>query len=334
LLSAGAVLAVFWFIAADLGMGFLPAEYAIWKARHQLVADCKLSPTIILGDSRAAAGLLPSRIKGATNLALGGGTPVEMYYISKDILKCPRTARRVIISMSPGQAVSSSYFWDRTGLYGVLTFDDLEEIRLRSRALNDTNIYGPPKFGDLDAVIGNVLHAVDFPSYDTSYIIRHYVIGRLRDNRKVAAETLAANGQHYYGGENGSDGIADDAKLTRFVPSALLGEYFGRMLDDYEAHGIGVYFIGVPMNEATYDRMNPDVINGFQAYLVSLAAAHPNFKVIGSAVASLDNRYFGDSTHLNAKGAELVSQKVGALFVAERDDMRSEAQSRVFSDAD
>jgi hypothetical protein len=216
--------------------------------------------------------------------------------------------------MSPEQAMSSRYFWDRTGLYGVLTFDDLEEIRHRSRALNDTNIYGPPKFADLDAVIGNVLHAADFPSYDTTYIVRHYAIGRLGDNNKVAAETLAANGQHYYGAENGSDGISDDAKLTSFAPSPLLKEYFGRMLDDYQAHGVPVYFIAVPMNKATYDRMHPGVIEGFQAYLESLAAAHPNFKVIGPAVAPLDDRYFGDSTHLNVAGAELVSHKVGELL--------------------
>ncbi len=315
LVTSLTLIAVFWVIAAQLRMGFLPREYAMWSARHQMIAECRLAPTVILGDSRAAAGLLPQRIADSTNLALGGASPIEMYYITQDILKCPHPPRRVIISLAPEMVMRPTFFWDRTGLYGVMTFDQLEEVRRRSRALDDTSIYAAEKFGDWDAVLDNAMHAMRFPSYYTNYIIAELAIGRLRENRVTMAETLMAEGQHGYGTADGCEDVAADALLPAFVASPLIQEYFGRMLAAYQAHGIAVVFVAVPMNQATYDRMQPGVVAGFQAYLDALAAAHPNFRLLGSAVSVLDNRYFGDSTHLNRLGAELVSRQVNALLV-------------------
>jgi hypothetical protein len=313
-LTALTLIAVFWVVAAQLRMGFLPAEYAMWWARHEMVEACHLTPTVILGDSRAAAGLLPAEIEGSTNLALGGGSPIEMYYITQDILRCPQAPGRVIISLSPELAMRPAYFWQRTALYGVLTFDQLEDIRRRSRALADTSIYAPAKFGDWDAITDNVLRAIRFPSFYTTSIVSALAIGRLRSNRITVAETLRANGQHGYGREEGSDEIAADAAIEAFVPSRLLEDYFGRLLDAFAARGIQVDFVPVPMNRATYDQMRPGVIAEFQAYLDGLAAAHPNFRLLGSAVTTLDDRYFGDSTHLNQLGAELVSRQVQELL--------------------
>jgi hypothetical protein len=313
-LTATTLIGVFWIIAAQLRMGFLPREYAMWSARHEMIAECRLAPTVILGDSRAAAGLMPNRMDGVTNLALGGASPIEMYYMAQDILKCPQPPRRVVISLSPEMVLRPSFFWDRTGLYGVLTFDQLEEVRRRSRALRDDSLYTPAKLGDWDAIADNFLHAVRFPSFYTTYIVAELAVGRLRSNRATAAETLRAGGQHGYGTEDGCDSVASDADLAAFVPSPLLQDYFGRLLAAFEARGIAVDFIAVPMNQATYDAMRPAVVAGFQTYLDDLAAAHPNFRVLGSAIRPLDDRYFGDSTHLNQRGAELVSRQVADLL--------------------
>jgi hypothetical protein len=314
LLTALALVGAFWVVAAQLRMGFLPREYAMWWARRQTIQACRFAPTVILGDSRAAAGLLPARIAGSTNLAQGGASPIETYYITQDILTCPNAPRRVILSLSPEMVMQPSFFWNRTGLYGVLTFAQLEEIRQRSRALGDTSIYRPAKFGDWDAMLDNLLHAIDFPSFYTTYVVSELAIGRLRANRATADETLRAGGQHGYGTADGCDDVAADAEIRDFVPSPLLREYFGRLLDAYAARGIPVDFVAVPMNRATYDRMRADVVAGFQAYLDGLAAAHPNFRLLTGAVAALDDRYFGDSTHLNREGAELVSRRVEALL--------------------
>ncbi len=307
ILTAFGIIAVFWFLALQMGMGFLPAEYAMWQTRRQMIAACQLAPTVILGDSRAAAGFLPAQMTGTVNLALGGGTPVEMYYITKALLKCPVLPRQVVISLSPEMFMKSYFFWERTGLYGVLNFEDLEEIRKTSRSLGDTTIYGPQKFADLDAMLDNVLHAYQFPSFYTTYIVRHFAIGRLKANLAVARETLEANGQHSYGTENGSDEIAEDARVKKFAPSLLSHEYFERMLMLFAARGINVTFSAVPINRATYNAMSPDVTSEFSKFLQAIAREHTNFHINGPVIASLDNCYFGDSTHLNHVGASVFS---------------------------
>jgi len=306
--TAALVVAAFWAVAVMLPMGFMPEEYAMWRTRKDMITGCQLSPVIIQGDSRAAAGFLPSRIGNAVNVSFGGASPVETFYASQAILRCKSTPGRVILSISPGLFVESQYFWPRSVLFGFLSFGQLEEIRKASRSLGDTTFYGPPKVGDWEAMLDNRLHAALFPSYYTSYIINHLVVGRWRENRAARAQTLATNGQHGYGMADGS------SDLRAFRPSTLLNSYLERLLDSYAARGTPVDFIAVPMNQSTYERMSPAVIEAFQAYLDKLAATHPNFHVVGRAVNPMDDAYFGDSTHLNARGAEVFSDRVKTLL--------------------
>jgi hypothetical protein len=144
-------------------------------------------------------------------------------------------------------------------------------------------------------------------------MLQHQAIGRLRANREVARDTIAARGQHSYGAARGSDEIADDANLHSFRPSLLLNDYFERMLDSFAAHGVGVEFIAVPMNQATFAKMDPSVVQAYESYLAGMAMRHANFKVDGPAIRPMDNRFFGDSTHLNLDGAALFSRQVNRI---------------------
>ena len=55
-------------------MGFMPGEYPMWLTKERMIAECRFAPTIFLGDSRANAAFVPSRIPDSTNLSLGGAT--------------------------------------------------------------------------------------------------------------------------------------------------------------------------------------------------------------------------------------------------------------------
>jgi hypothetical protein len=250
-ITGAIIIAVFWLIAATLRIGFMPQEYAMWLARKELIDTCRLTPVIIQGDSRPAAGLLPAHIDGATNLAFGGASPVETFYAAQSILKCERAPQRVVLSISPALFTTSSYFWDRTVLFGFLSFGQLEEIREESRSFDDNTFYGSQKLGDWDAILENSLHAMVFPSYYTSYIINHIVLGRLKANITVGEETRAARGQHSYGLDEGNSEVADDAMLRDFRPSPLFNFYMDRLLNSYAERGTRVDFIALPMNRST-----------------------------------------------------------------------------------
>jgi hypothetical protein len=313
-ITCAAIVASFWAAAANLRMGFMPQEYAMWLTRKDLIDRCQLAPIIIQGDSRPAAGLLPSHIGGATNLAFGGASPVETFYAAQSILKCDRSPRRVLLSISPALFTTSSYFWDRTVLFGFLTYDQLEEIRSKSRTFQETMFYQAPKFGDWDAILENWLHSVSFPSYYTSYMVNHLILGRLKVNTAVKEETQASSGQHSYGLDDGSSDVADDAAIREFRPSPMFNYYLERLLEDYAKRGTRVDFVALPINRSTFDKMNPQVISDFHNYLYELTLAHQNFHILGPAIAELDDNFFGDSSHLNKRGAILFSDKVNAML--------------------
>jgi hypothetical protein len=58
-------------------------------------------------------------------------------------------------------------------------------------------------------------------------------------------------------------------------------------------------------------------VSDFQDYLSKLVAAHPNFHVLGPAMTELDDDFFGDSSHLNRRGAALFSDRVNAMLAAQ-----------------
>lgn len=317
------VLAFAWTLSLVLPMGFMPGEYAMWLSRERMIDQCSFAPTVILGDSRAAAGFVPSHIDHSTNLALGGSTPVEMFYESQRILDCPVAPQRVVFSMSPELFERSGWFWDRSGSYGALSMAQLNELRKRSRALHDLSIYQSPKLGDGEAILDNVLHAVRFPSFYTTDMVSHVAVGRLRANHIVEQETTSAGGQHGYGTADGSSAVATDVELKTFAPSPLFNEYFERMLNAYAKRNVKVYFIGVPMNEATYEGMAPVVLTAFHGYLDGLTARHSNFAIVGSPVFPMPNDLFGDSTHLNQHGADLVSDQTNQVLRGLSDPLTS-----------
>ncbi len=310
LATAAIGLALLWVVAAELREGFMSDEYAMWITKQRMVEQCQLSPTLILGDSRAVAGFVPKQLGDATNLALGGATPIEMFYMASRALACPQPHRQVVMSLSPSQLMDGEYFWPRTALFDFLSFSDLEQIRKLSRALGDTLLFAPPAFADVDAIINDWLYAHNFPSFSAAAMFDHAIIGRLRANTRIERDIEASGGQHGYGTRSGSDEIADDALLAGFHVAPIYNAYFDRLLTMLEQHGSRVLFIAVPMNDATYAAMSPQVVRGFDDYLRGLAARHPNFQLVGDPIAHMDNRYFGDDTHLNAEGADLFSADV------------------------
>jgi hypothetical protein len=55
-------------------MAFMDAEYASFRAKQVMLDRCDLGDVIVVGDSRAAANIIPERLPmRATNLATGGG---------------------------------------------------------------------------------------------------------------------------------------------------------------------------------------------------------------------------------------------------------------------
>lgn len=311
------VLAAAWIFTARFQDGFLDPEFGMWRAKEHLVATCDLGNTLILGDSRAVAGFVPAELGDATNLALGGASPIEMYFMAERALRCPTAPRRVILSFSPPLLIDDAYYyWPRTALFGFLSDAQMDAVRRTARAVGDTSLYPAPNIGDLDARLTDWLYAHRFPSYAMSSVINARGFGRLAENHRFYDEVLRTRGQHLYGTNSGFDEPSEETLLTRFKPSPLTDAYMERLIAALAAHGTEVLYVPAPLNEATMSRMNPTVVRHISAYLDGLQARFANFRLIGPAVVSYPDKLFGDSHHMNALGARLFSAGVAAELAA------------------
>jgi hypothetical protein len=117
--------------------------------------------------------------------------------------------------------------------------------------------------------------------------------------------------------KNGSSAIAPEGAMRAFVPLRILDFYFGRVLALLNDRNIRVYFLPMPINEATRRIVNPDVPREFAQYLQSYAMRYRNFHLLGDVMPAWHDQFFADPlSHLNRTGAELFTNALDACLDA------------------
>jgi len=295
-------------------LAFLDPEYPAWLAKEQMLARCDLGSLLVVGDSRAAVDIEPTLLPvKTTNLAVGGGEPIEAYSAVRRALACPKPPTRVIVSFDAGHFMRPDLLWERSVGFGFLAPAEVAELRRVSQRLGDMSIYGMKRAAGLPPRVRAALYAVRFPSVYFASLLHGGVLLRWWENYASLQRSMASRGQYFFGTAAGSDEVAVEGDLGRFAPLPVLDWYFDRMLALLAARGIEVDFVAMPMNEATACAVRPALRNGFAAYLASYAARYPNFHVVGDVMPHWPDRFFGDGfSHLNPRGAALLSTGLGA----------------------
>ncbi len=293
-----------WVWAANGRMWFLDPEYPMWSAKMQIAKECRQGDTIILGASRAMAGIVPDQLgSNVSNLALGGSTPIENFYMAQRVLKCPTPPKRAIIAFLPLFVTEANFYWQRAALFGFFDFDEMEDVRRASVALDDGLLYSTNRFATGLDVIRNYSYRIGLPSYYFGAMMNAGFVGRKARNDEELALTLRSRGQHFFGRAERSNLVAADAGMLKFEKRPLLTDYMERLLGELQKENVATYLASEPLNPATYAAMNPDVVVEFERYLATLREKFPNLKYLGKPIHSLPADHFGDLEHLNPKGA-------------------------------
>jgi hypothetical protein len=162
--TAALTLAVFWLFVLAAPLAFLDPEYPYWVAKQELLRRCKLGTVLIVGDSRAAVDLIPAGLGvTATNLAVGGGEPIEAYTAVRRALGCPDPPQRVVISFDAAHFVRPDLFWDRSVRFGFFDYADLRDLRTVSERLGDVSVLDQKHADGLPRGIRALLYATKFP---------------------------------------------------------------------------------------------------------------------------------------------------------------------------
>jgi hypothetical protein len=305
ILTFGAV----WVWVLAMPLAFLEPEYASWRAKQVLLAQCDLGDVLILGDSRATVAIIPARLPvKATNLAVGGGEAIEAYAALTRALTCPQTPKLVVLSIDAVHFSRPDLFWERTMRFGFLNGAELADLRDASHALGDYSVYEERHTDGVPSWLRDRLYLAHFPPYYFASLIEGRLLWRLRHNEAGLAASRATRGQYYFGTDEGSSVVAADGKLEAFRPLPVLDWYFGRILALLQERGIPSVFVAMPVNETTARAMSPEVREAFAAWLAGYEARYPSFRVAGPVVRPWPDRWFGDGfSHLNPAGAERFS---------------------------
>ncbi len=311
LLAASAVLsfALVWVWVATMPMAFMDAEYPSWRAKQRMLDRCDAGEAIILGDSRAAADIIPNRLPFRTsNLAIGGGEAIEAVAALTRVLACPTHPRLAIVSLDPGHFTRPDLFWDRSVRFGALSAQDITALRQASRRIGDPSVYHAGRGDGLPFIVRDWLYEIRFPPLYFANLLRAGGLFHWAGNQRRLAAALSARGHYYFGTAPGSDAVALDGHLDSFRPLPILDHYFDKLLAMLDQNGIETLFIAMPTNQATWRQVHPAMRDQFAAYLAGYERRYKHFHVVSEITPHWPDRFFGDRfCHLNPAGAERFS---------------------------
>ena len=316
-----AALALLWLWVASAPLAFLDREYPSFLAKRIMLQGCDLGSIVVIGDSRAAADIVASRLPvPAANLAIGGGGPVEGYFLLRRAMQCPHPPTRVILSYTAQHLTHADTFWERSVRFGLLERSEVDEVsqvaaRLGDHALSD-RLHSVAPDG-----LRSWLYSARFPAMYMDSLLHAGGALRYVGNRRMLATVLRTRGQYEFGTGDGSNAVAMEGWMSDFRPDPLLDHFFNRLLALAADRGLLVHFIAMPVNEATFAASDPRMRAGFAAYLAAYAARYPDFSVAADLLPHWPNRLFGDGySHLNARGAVIATARFARCLQASAPD--------------
>ncbi len=298
--------------AACFPMGFLSAEYPMWLEEKDYVrqdclsrpSDSSASPsTLILGDSRAKSSLIPGYLpdkESIYNIAIGGATPLEMYYALDNYLKNHDAPENIIIIFAPYHFCEIDN-WQQTLYYGYLSLPELLEADLA--ALTSEGSEAVIYRGFLADQLSFTLR---LPNKYMDAILTNRGVSMASSNREVYERVRRDMGYTEFGSEEGNALPNYETHHPVFDKSALVEKYYGRLLDKCLKAGAGHIIIAqAPVNEASSRLITGSFHEGYSEFLSSFEEKYQNYPafIFESEVPVYDNRYFGDNNHLNNSGA-------------------------------
>lgn len=259
---------------------------------------------LFLGESRVNAAIDFTKFKNSYSFASGGATPVEMYYVLKKYLKRYKTPKVVFLSISPRFLCETFSFWQYAVRNDFFTSDEISEI-IDNYSINEN-----------DTTLGSCLtwkyylHKLNCITYYQSDVYRNKGFGAYSKNSKLVSQILIMKGGRPHPGlKNSCSDLNYETRYTKFTPAPILDLYFDKIIDLCKKNKIDFRFYFMPMNKSSFTKLNSNFVSGYMSYIKKYQEKYPEFK-ISDTLYHMDDKYFGDASHLNLKGKNIFTQQI------------------------
>ncbi len=293
---------------------YMDAEYPSWaytkdvasgKLTVAAAADSEADMILILGDSRAMADLVPGEFDSpAQNLALGGATTIEMYYTLSDYLTHHEPPSAAVILFAPFHYSYMDNFWQRTIYFNYLSIPQMFEVFANANTVASETVLQE------HYLIDSASYRLRLPDKYLPALINSRLCTRFSENNTAYEKLYAEGGHGLFGTAEGSSDLNYEVNYTQMKASgdsALISLYFDKLLTLCAENKIDVIVEQPPMNEASYEKLQESYINEYTFYIEEIQKKYPSFS-INSSIPCYKNDFFGDSSHLNEKGALAFTQ--------------------------
>ena len=288
-------------------------EYPMWVSKTEIIESRHPYGNIIIGDSRAIAAFVPE-ILGPSyyNLALGGGTPIEGYYILKRTLNNQNKIDTLIISFSPFHFEKADSFWDRSLKFGFLKFENINEIFLE---LNESNrMFWNFKYSTMNYIDFNTyflqayLNRIKFPTSVRSELANSTLM-RGETNKQVYQDITKQRGYYPFGKGEVSHRLNSEAQRKTFTPKIIMIISLHKIFKLAEENGVKVIYQATPMNKSSYNNLKPNYVNDYHTLIKSFIDEY-DWVEFRADIFYYEDTFFGDPSHLNSRGAIKFSEEI------------------------
>ncbi|MBO6138196.1 MAG: hypothetical protein J6O71_06240 [Lachnospiraceae bacterium] len=284
-------------------MDYLTLEYPMWAEEKQLVTgkgeQVRDYDRLIIGDSRAKSGVMPAVLdeSGNTyNIAIGGCTPIEMYYALDRYLKAHEPPKSVFIIFAP------YHFYDIDNYNQTLYYNYLSVGQIVETAKEARGLMGEEKVAYKGWITDVISYKLRFPSKYLAAFYESLPGGNGEANRERLAQVRDELGFTLFGTEESNNEPSYEVHEEAFKRSELLIKYFERLLDRLQEEGVEVTIEQGPLNPVSYDSIKPEFIDGYMEFLDQISERYPEITVV-KELPRYEADCFGDNNHLNRRGA-------------------------------
>lgn len=317
------------YLYADLRpMAFLEGGYPVWKAKQGMLDNCDLGSVAFFGDSQLDSAIIPNRLPDlATNFGFAGGTPLEGYFFVKRSLECSARPARIVLSFGPAAfQVVQPWLWENAVRYGVLGWNDLEEIRATAKEIGDETYFSIRTHDGLTGSLRDFLYLSHFPSIYFNSLVEARLFQREERNVAKFAEVRQARGYPAYGAGGGV--VQPSNAKDEFRPLPLQRHYFKQTVAMLDRAGVQVDFLITPVNTERYPAGKRHSFDAYLGFLHGMEARYPHFRLLQGRVPLWSRAMFADAAHLNAAGARNFSDLLGRCIASDAQGQRSPASAR------